>query len=254
VLILLLIRINDILRKKEAIPVYISRKVIHLFAAPLWLITWLLFSSDMYSRYFATVVPIIFMLLFLGIGTGMMKNEEFVRTMSRSGEPRELLKGTLFYTIIMIISSILFWFVPVDIANVPQFAIFVPTAILVFGPLAGGDGFADIIGRKWGKRKFKIFAEKSLEGTIAMFLFSFLFSYFLLGIFWLVLNPVYPTAIDPINYLILILIISIIATIAEILSPSGFDNLVVPIVIIIVVYIMFFTGFIAFPFTSLFPV
>lgn len=253
VLILLLIRINDILRKREVIPVYVSRKVIHIFAGPLWLITWLLFSSDMYSRYFATVVPLIFMFLFLGIGTGMIKNEEFVRTMSRSGEPRELLKGTLFYTIIMVIASILFWFVPVDIANVPQFAIFVPTVILVFGPLAGGDGFADIIGRKWGKRKFKIFAEKSLEGTIAMFLFSFLSTCFLLGIFWLVINPVYPTAIDPIPYLIPILIISLVATIAEIISPKGFDNLVIPIVLFIVIYVMVFTGFLP-HFWSLFPV
>ncbi len=254
VLILLLIRINDILRRREAIPVYVSRKVIHIFAGPLWLITWLLFSSDMYSRYFATVVPLIFMLLFLGIGTGIMKNEEFVRTMSRSGEPRELLKGTLFYTIIMVLSSILFWFVPVDIANVPQFAIFVPTVILVFGPLAGGDGFADIIGRKWGKRKFKIFAEKSLEGTIAMFLFSFIFTSVLLGIFWLVLNPVYPTAIDPLDYLIPILLVSLVATIAELISPKGFDNLVIPIIIIVVIYLLAIIGFWPFMPMSLFPV
>lgn len=251
---MLLIRINDVFRKREMIPPYVSRKVIHIFAAPLWILTWLLFSGDMYSRYFAAVVPIIFMLLFLGIGSGMVKNEEFVRTMSRSGDHRELLKGTLFYTIIMIVGAVLFWYVPVDIANVPQFSIFIPTALLVFGPLAGGDGFADIIGRKWGKYKFKIFGEKSIAGTLAMFLFGFIFSLGFIGVFWLVLNPVYPAAIDPIPYLVPLLIVCLVATIAELISPRGFDNLVVPIICIIVIYILLLIGFWPFNFMSLFPV
>jgi len=243
VLIMLLIRVNDVLRKREIIPIYVSRKVIHTFAGPVFLVCWLLFSGETYSRYFAAVVPMIFVLLFAGIGSGAIKNEEFVRTMSRSGKASELLKGTLFYALVMVVTAILFWFVPVNTVGVPQYTIFVPTAVLIFGPLAGGDGFADIVGRKWGKHKFKIFAEKSVEGSLAMFLFSLLFSIGLLGIFWLVLNPVYPTAIDPIPYLIPMVIIALFATIAELLSPKGTDNLVIPIVIFLVIFAMNFLGF-----------
>lgn len=254
VLIMLLIRINDVLRKREIIPIYISRKVIHTFAGPVFLVCWLLFSSETYSRYFAAVVPMIFVLLFAAIGSGAMKNEEFVRTMSRSGKASELLKGTLFYALVMVVASILFWFVPVNTMGIPQYTIFVPTAVLIFGPLAGGDGFADIVGRKWGKHKFKILAEKSVEGSLAMFFFSLLFSVGLLGIFWLILNPAYPTAINPIPYLIPILIIALFATIAEILSPKGTDNLVIPIVIVLVILAMNFFGFFPYAIWSLLPI
>ena len=86
------------------------------------------------------------------------------------------------------------------------------------------------------------------------FFFSFIFTYGLLGIFWLVLNPIYPTAIDPLDYLIPILIVSLVATIAELISPKGFDNLVIPIIIIIVIYLLAITAFWPFMLMSLFPV
>jgi phytol kinase len=247
VLIMLLIRINDVLRKRETIPIYVSRKVIHTFAGPLFLVCWLLFSNAIYSRYLAAVVPIIFVLLFAGIGSGAIKNEEFVRTMSRSGKASELLKGTLFYALVMVVSSILMWYVPVNGAGVPQYAIFVPTVFLIFGPLAGGDGCADMVGRKWGKHKYKVFAEKSVEGSLAMFFFSILFTYGLLGIYWLVLNPVYPAAISLIKPLIPILIVSLVATIVEAISPKNVDNLLIPIVSFIVIYIL------ALPMVGLYP-
>ncbi|MFW9986239.1 MAG: hypothetical protein ACFFDJ_06730, partial [Candidatus Odinarchaeota archaeon] len=189
--ILILIRINDMLRKREIIPIFISRKVIHIFAGPIFLVCWLLFASDALSRYFAAVVPALFVFLFLAIGLGLIQNEEFVRTMSREGKARELLKGTLFYALVMVISSIFLWYAPVDFTYNPNFAIFIPTAFLIFGPLAGGDGFADLIGRRYGKHKFKIFAEKSVEGSLAMFFFSLIFTFGLLGIYWLIIDPIY---------------------------------------------------------------
>ncbi len=67
VILLLLIRINDILRKREIIPIFVSRKVIHIFAGPIFLICWLLFVSDLSSRYWAAVVPTLFVALFFAI-------------------------------------------------------------------------------------------------------------------------------------------------------------------------------------------
>jgi dolichol kinase len=238
-LILMLIRINDILRKRELVPIYVSRKVIHTFAGPLFLVCWLLFSGDGWSRYFASVVAWIFVFLFLVLGLQIMKNEEFVRTMSRSGEPREFLKGTLFYALVMAVCAILMWYVPANPDGTANFAIFVPTAFLIFGPLAGGDGFADIIGRKWGKHKFKIFAEKSIEGSIAMFIFSILFTYGLLSIYWLIIDQLSAWgSISPIALLIPIITVSLVTTIVEILSPKNLDNLLIPIAAFIVIYLM----------------
>lgn len=255
VMIMLLIRVNDMLRKREIIPIYVSRKVIHTFAGPVFLVCWLLFSSGMYSRYLAMVVPLIFVLLFAGIGSGAIKNEEFVRTMSRSGKASELLKGTLFYALVMVVCSVFLWFVPYSAATgLPVYSIFVPTVFLIFGPLAGGDGLADMIGRKWGKHKYKVFAEKSVEGSLAMFFFSILFTYGLLGIYWLILNPIYPAAISLIKPLIPILVVSLVATIVEAISPSNVDNLLIPIVSVIVIYVLWFIGLYPYLVWNFFPV
>ncbi len=239
VLLLLLIRINDILRKRELVPTYVSRKVIHTFAGPIFLISWLLFSGDGWSRYFASVVAFIFVFLFLTLGLQIIKNEEFVRTMSRSGSPREFLKGTLFYTLVMAVCAITMWYVPANIDGTPNFAYFIPTAFLIFGPLAGGDGFADMVGRKWGKHKFKIFAEKSVEGSIAMFIFSILFTYGLLSIYWLIVDQLSAWgSISPIALFIPIITVSLVTTIVEILSPKNLDNLLIPIAAFIVIYLV----------------
>jgi len=240
--ILILIRVNDILRKREIIPIYISRKVIHIFAAPIFLVCWLLFSGDYYSRYFAMVVPLLFVLLFIAIGTGMIKNEEFVNTMSREGKPSELLRGTLFYALVMVLSSIFFWYVPVNTTLQPVWAIFVPTAILIFGPLAGGDGFADLIGRRFGKRKFHIFAEKSLIGTLAMFVFSLLGTLGLLFVFWLVLDPIY-ASVNVTALIIPILAVCLVCTIVEVFSPRNLDNLLIPLFAVITLFALTWFGY-----------
>ncbi len=244
--ILFLIRINDLLRKRDILPIYVSRKVIHIFAAPVYFTCWLLFSGDYYSRYFAAVVPLLFVLLFIAIGTGILKNEEFVNTMSREGQPSELLRGTLFYAIIMVFSTIFFWYIPVDTTLQPNWAIFIPTAILIFGPLAGGDGFADLIGRRFGKRKFHIFANKSIIGTLTMLVFSLLFAFGLLFIFWLALDPLW-ASVNVSRLIIPILVVSIVCTIIEMSSPRNLDNLLIPLFAVITIIILAWFGLYTYP-------
>ncbi len=250
--ILILIRINDMLRKREIIPIFISRKVIHIFAGPIFLVCWLLFASDALSRYFAAVVPALFVFLFLAIGLGLIQNEEFVRTMSREGKARELLKGTLFYALVMVISSIFLWYAPVDFTYNPNFAIFIPTAFLIFGPLAGGDGFADLIGRRYGKHKFKIFAEKSVEGSLAMFFFSVIFTFGLLGIYWLIIDPIY-ASISILALIGPVFIVSAVTTIVEIFSPRHSDNILIPLAAIITIFALSWFGLYPYYIWHLFP-
>ncbi len=251
--ILILIRINDVLRKREIIPIFVSRKVIHIFAAPIFLVCWLLFSGDYYSRYFAAVVPLLFVLLFIAIGTGMMKNEEFVNTMSREGDPKELLKGTLFYALVMVLASIFFWYVPVDATLQPNWLTFVPTALLIFGPLAGGDGFADLIGRRYGKRKFHIFADKSIIGTLSMFIFSLLFTLGLLFVFWLALDPLY-ASVNVTALITPIVVVSLVCTIIEMFSPRNLDNLLIPIFAVIIIFVLAWFSLYTYPIWHIGPI
>ena len=87
-------------------------------------------------------------------------------------------------------------------------------------PMAYGDSAAAMIGMRYGKN---LIGDKSFEGSFGMF-FASLFS--------LLLGMVYFSSFYGFNILdqfIPILAVSFVVTIAELVSPHGFDNLVVPL-------------------------
>ncbi|UCH05709.1 MAG: phosphatidate cytidylyltransferase [Candidatus Thorarchaeota archaeon] len=246
ILILMLVQINAAIEKSGKLSTVVTRKVIHTFAAPVWAMSWLLFSGGVFSRWLAMVVPLLFVIQFIAIGTGKMQNENFVRSMSRSGDPRELLGGTLYYAFMMVVIGILWFYVPPDgnLANAT------PLALIVFGCLAGGDGFADVIGRKYGgDRKFGICgAEKTLAGVIGMFIGSFLFSFVLVFLF-----SIEVAAFSAVDLILPIVVVSLVATIVEAITPKGLDNLTISIAAIVMVLLLPYLGlFWPFPAFSLF--
>ena len=244
ILVMMVVQINAAIEKSGKLSTTVTRKIIHIFAAPVWILSWMLFSGGIFSRWLAIIVPIFFVLQFIAIGTGKVENEEFVRSMSRSGDPKELLGGTLYYAIIMVIFGILWFYVPVGTIIGAT-----PTALIVIGCLAGGDGLADVIGRKFGGDKKFGFggSERTIVGSIGMFIGSFLFSYILLIIFSLEIP-----AFDVIALMVPVLLISLVATIVEALSPKGLDNWTVTIAVVIMIVLMpFIFPVWTFPFCTL---
>ena len=168
-----------------------------------------------------------FVLLFFAIGTGRMKNEAFVNSMSRSGDASELLKGTFYYALIILIVTLLFFYVPTNgITNAN------PTALIVIGCLAGGDGLADIIGRKYGKHKYGS-SGKSVEGSIGMLIGGFVFSIILVAIFSLAVSN-WSLA----SFVLPLIIVSIVAMVVEGISPKNMDNWTIMIAVLIVLKLM----------------
>jgi len=90
-------------------------------------------------------------------------------------------------------------------------------------PMAYGDASASLVGEKYGKRKYRIFARKSLEGSAAMFLMSLL-SFAASLVFF---SAIYSFPV--LDMLLGALGVAVVATLAEGLSPLGFDNITVPI-------------------------
>jgi len=87
-------------------------------------------------------------------------------------------------------------------------------------PMAYGDSTAALIGMKYGRHKV---GKKSLEGSVGMFLGSF---------FSLVLGMVYFASIygfSASTQIIPVFLVSLVVTIVEFVSPSGFDNIAVPL-------------------------
>lgn len=97
-----------------------------------------------------------------------------------------------------------------------------------------GDGFASLIGQRFGKHKYSIFGDnKTIEGSLTMFLVSIVMLTITLGYYTFINNAFnmgYPANI---MNLFAIVIISLLATITEAISPKGTDNLTVCFVAVI---------------------
>ncbi|KAH7444887.1 hypothetical protein KP509_02G095900 [Ceratopteris richardii] len=99
----------------------------------------------------------------LALGSGIMEDPVVVRSMTRSGDHRELLKGPFYYALTISLATTCFWRTS-------------PVAPMTVANLCAGDGFADLIGRKFGKSKLPYNQNKSYIGSLAMLFFGFIFS------------------------------------------------------------------------------
>ena len=235
VILLVVVKINGRIQKSGKLPTYITRKIIHIVVAPIFLLTWFLYTGSWFSRFIAMIVPLAFIGQFVAIGTGLMKDEDSVRSMSRTGDPKELLQGTLYYSIVILIVTVV-WFYISPSALAYSTLKGNPAALVIIGCLAGGDGFADIIGRKYGKKKFGIGgAQKSFAGALGMFFGSFIFSWGLVAIFSIEVDN-----FNLIQIMLPIAIISLVATVVELLSPPHIDNITIPVAVIIVIVLLFY--------------
>lgn len=224
-LLTLVVKINSILQEKELLPAYITRKLVHILAGPVYILTWLLFTGGPYSRFFAVLVPLLFVVKFAGVGLGLMKDDDLVKSTSRTGNTKELLGGTLHYALAMVLCTLF-------IFDAGQ-GVFNPSALVIIGILAGGDGLADIIGRTWGKRKFGWGgAQKSLLGSIGMFAGSFIFS------FLLILAFTTKGSADLGAMMLPLLILSVLATVTEAVSPKDIDNITISVVLYVGIIIL----------------
>ncbi len=201
----------------KGFPQDLSRKVIHI-AAGSWIWVWpLLDPSDGWSYIFNITVAALWTLLFIKTGLKGSPEDTAVKTMTRTGNPKELLLGPLFFTLSM------------EYIGIFHFMTFI--GVVVMGYLGWGDGIAPYIGGKYGKHKYKLLGrEKSIEGSIAVLLAG-LFGSILL---YILVFYSFPTA----TQLLWIFILGVIATLVEAVSPSDVDNLLIPAVLIIVALIL----------------
>jgi phytol kinase len=150
-------RICVALNATGTISTYHSRKLMHVGMGPLFIATWTLYSHSGSARWVAALVPLVFTLKFGAIGLGLLKDESDVRTMSRSGDPAELLRGPFLYGVVFVVATLCYWRTS-------------PDGIIAVMLMCGGDGLADVIGRRWGDVKLPWSPAKSWAGSAAMLL------------------------------------------------------------------------------------
>jgi len=96
--------------------------------------------------------------------------------------------------------------------------------------LCGGDGVADLFGKRYGTTLLPWSKEKTWAGSIAMLIGGFLLSLLMVVIF----NSFRVFAISSPLIFIKLFIIALVSTLIESISRSDVDNITVPITAIII--------------------
>ncbi|MFC1996537.1 diacylglycerol/polyprenol kinase family protein [Chloroflexota bacterium] len=210
------LRLNDFAAHRGWISSHLSRKIIHIGTGPIFVLCWLLFNETTYARYLAALVPGLITVQFFLVGIGLIKDESAVKALSRTGDRREILRGPLFYGIIFVVLTVIYWKDS-------------PIGMVALMLMCGGDGMADIIGRRFGKRKLPWSANKSWMGSLAMFLGGLSLS---IGILYIYLEAgVFAGSMN--NYLLSLILIALAGTIVEALPIKDWDNITVTLTAVI---------------------
>ena len=204
------LRINDYAAHRGWIGAQFSRKIIHMGTGPIFVLCWLLFTDNPTSRYLAALVPLAITFQFILVGFGIIKDETAVKAMSRTGDRREILRGPLYYGLIFVILTIVFWYDT-------------PTGIVALMMMCGGDGLADIIGRRYGRAKLPWNRGKSWAGSAGMFLGGWLFALLILAVY-LAAGKLSGAWID---FLLPVTMIASLSTLVESLPLKDIDNITI---------------------------
>lgn len=156
VLSVIWLRLNDFAAARGWVDSAFSRKIIHIGTGPVFVLCWLLFPEASSARFLAALVPGLITAQFVLVGTGVIEDEAAVQAMSRSGDRREILRGPLFYGLVFVAVTLLFWRET-------------PVGIIALMLMCGGDGMADLVGRRWGRRPLPWSPSKTWLGSLGMF-------------------------------------------------------------------------------------
>lgn len=207
---LLWLKLIDYLAASGRLDPKLSRKIIHIGTGPLFVLCWPLFSADPIARYLAALIPITLTLRYLAIGCGWMQAPATVQATTRTGDPAEILRGPLYYGLTFILCTLVFWRSS-------------PVGILALMILCGGDGLADIVGRRWGQHKLPFNRDKSWVGSAGMWAGSFVLGFGMLMLF----NALgqFQMTLPWMETAVMVGAIAGVATIVEALPVQEIDNL-----------------------------
>src|SRR5687768_17185355 len=148
------LRLMDFLAHRGIIESRLSRKLIHIGTGPIFVLCWLMYPDVYISRWLAALVPLVITVQFVLVGTGLIKDEAAVKAMWRTGDRREILRGPLFYGIAVVAITLMYW---------KDSLIGIPALMM----MCGGDGIADIVGRRVRSPKLPWSGEKTVAGSLS---------------------------------------------------------------------------------------
>jgi len=222
VIALFFLRLMDFFAHQGWIESRLSRKLIHIGTGPIFVLCWLMFPAVSYARYLAALVPALITVQFALIGFGVIKDDASVKAMARTGDPKEILRGPLYYGIMFIVLTILFWKdSPIGM-----------TALMM---MCGGDGIADVVGRAIKSPKLPHSPDKSVAGSLGVFFGGWILSAFILFVY--VSLGLFAAPFT--KYLLPLTIIALVGMLIESLPQKDVDNITVTLSAVIVGWFLF---------------
>ena len=191
----LILALGEGLRRGLKLGVEFTRKFVHIGVGMVAFLLVALFQN----WQFAIIPPLVFIVVnFISYRRQIFSGME-------TGQKGQL--GTVYFPISFAILIPILW----------QFPAILVTSLM---PMTWGDAFAAIIGKRFGAHKYSAVGQiKSIEGSLAMLVFSFVAVTLTFLIFYAPLT----------TSLIVGIIVALVTTMVEAFSPWGLDNLTVPI-------------------------
>ena len=164
------------------------------------------------------IIIIISILLISAIALSIYPRIQLIQSLIQMGTRKgEKEKETFFNTVFTIVTSLTLLYVTFEHRWIFMVAMMAVSL---------GDGFGEFIGKPYGKHKFKITANKSVEGSIAVFFGSFIGAVFALLLFDMFTGRI----------LLLVILTSFVAMAIEAISFSFIDNLFMPTSVAIILW------------------
>jgi phytol kinase len=200
----------------------LSRKIIHIGTGPIFVSCWLMYPQAPVSRWLAALIPLLITVQFALVGMGMLKDEAAVKAMSRTGDRREILRGPLFYGMVFVAVTLLYW--KDSLVGIP--------ALMM---MCGGDGIADIVGRRVKSPKLPWSREKSLAGSLSVFLGGWLLTMLIFAVYVWAGEFSGPVS----RFLLPVTWIALGAMLTESLPFKDVDNITVTVASILIGHLVF---------------
>lgn len=218
----LFLRLMDFLAQRGIIESRLSRKFIHIGTGPIFVLCWLMYADVPISRWLAALVPLLITAQFALVGTGVIKDEAAVKAMSRTGDRGEILRGPLFYGLVFVAVTLIYW--KDSLIGIPALMI-----------MCGGDGIADIVGRRIRSPRLPWSPEKSVAGSLSVFVGGWLLTIFIFAIY--VWAGVFSGPLA--GFLLPVTWIALGATLVESLPFKDVDNVTLTVVSALIGHLVF---------------
>ena len=232
--ILVMILLPVTLKKKDKISKFTARKMVHLFAGlVIYVVPFFIFKW--WAVFIAGSLTLV--VFFSEKGSKVKLLDDLYEAISEEQEEqlkRKFLQGPFNYCLSITIL-------------VTIFVIIAPSQMYL--PIAGvtimiiADTLASILGKKYGKHEIKLSwtgTTRTLEGSIVFFICSLVICLITFSLYGMVFPIQGQAALTLVQVIMYSLITAAIAMVVELLSPSTYDDLTIPIVTTLLIWLLTF--------------